>query len=109
MPNVGQVGTNVPVPVSFPVFSWGGNRPGALGGVPLYVMGDIDFYNQKGVEVSWLRLRADISVFRLPLFLGKEKTLSRATPPLRRSSTVNFCRQKCTIGLLLSRGYVRVF
>jgi len=50
--NVGQVGINVPIPVPLPMFSWSGNKASALGDIPFYGRGGIDFYTQNKVRVS---------------------------------------------------------
>lgn len=53
--NVGQVGINVPIPVPLPMFSWSGNKASALGDIPFYGRGGIDFYTQNKVgAVVWL-------------------------------------------------------
>jgi len=52
--NVGQVGINVPIPVPLPMFSWSGNKASALGDIPFYGRGGIDFYTQyKTTTVLW--------------------------------------------------------
>lgn len=48
--NVGQVGINVPIPVPLPMFSWSGNKASALGDIPFYGRGGIDFYTQNKVR-----------------------------------------------------------
>lgn len=48
--NVGQVGINVPIPVPLPMFSWSGNKASALGDIPFYGRGGIDFYTQYKVR-----------------------------------------------------------
>ena len=48
--NVGQVGINVPIPVPLPMFSWSGNKASALGDIPFYGRGGIDFYTQNKVS-----------------------------------------------------------
>ena len=50
--NVGQIGINVPIPVPLPMFSWSGNKASALGDIPFYGRGGIDFYTQNKVRVS---------------------------------------------------------
>ena len=52
--NVGQVGINVPIPVPLPMFSWSGNKASALGDIPFYGRGGVDFYTQNKVNVSRL-------------------------------------------------------
>jgi len=54
--NVGQIGINVPIPVPLPMFSWSGNKASALGDVPFYGRGGIDFYTQNKVGISCLRV-----------------------------------------------------
>lgn len=49
--NVGQVGINVPIPVPLPMFSWSGNKASALGDIPFYGRGGIDFYTQYKVGI----------------------------------------------------------
>ena len=48
--NVGQIGINVPIPVPLPMFSWSGNKASALGDIPFYGRGGIDFYTQNKVR-----------------------------------------------------------
>lgn len=54
--NVGQVGINVPIPVPLPMFSWSGNKASALGDIPFYGRGGVDFYTQNKVGVLLSRL-----------------------------------------------------
>ena len=54
--NVGQIGINVPIPVPLPMFSWSGNKASALGDIPFYGRGGIDFYTQNKVWRSLLPL-----------------------------------------------------
>ena len=50
--NVGQIGINVPIPVPLPMFSWSGNKASALGDIPFYGRGGIDFYTQNKVRFT---------------------------------------------------------
>ena len=52
--NVGQIGINVPIPVPLPMFSWSGNKASALGDIPFYGRGGIDFYTQNKVVIFYL-------------------------------------------------------
>ena len=105
--NVGQVGINVPIPVPLPMFSWSGNKASALGDIPFYGRGGIDFYTQNKVSAFlWTREGTDqeFTSFRLRPSFGRAKTLWRATPQLTCPPTAKFYQREYFEHVELFRG-----